>query len=95
MEMGCGKTITAIAITGCLYQFERFSAFPFSLTVLKGSVAKKREQLEEIADKGLQIVVVNYESAWRLEKELKNFDADLIIGNVCTLWETGHGTSCC
>ena len=44
-------------------------------------MAKKREQLEEIADKGLQIVVVNYGSAWRLEKELKNFDADLIIAD--------------
>lgn len=77
MEMGCGKTITAIAITGCLYQFEkvnrvlvvaplgilgvweeefeRFSAFPFSLTVLKGSMAKKKEQLEEISDEGHKI----------------------------------------
>lgn len=103
MEMGCGKTITSIAITGCLYQFEkvnrvlvvaplsilgvweeefeRFAAFPFSLTLLKGSTAKKKEQLEEVSDKGLQIVVVNYESAWRLEKELKRFDADLIIAD--------------
>ena len=103
MEMGCGKTITGIAITGCLYQFgkvnrvlvvaplsilgvweeefERFAAFPFSLTILKGSTAKKKEQLEEISYKGLQVVVVNYESAWRLEKELRRFDADLIIAD--------------
>lgn len=29
----------------------------------------------------MQIAVVNYESAWRLEKELLAFDADLIIAD--------------
>ncbi len=103
MEMGCGKTITSIAVAGALYQFgkinrilivaplsilgvwdeefEKFADFPYTLTVLKGSSSKKKEQLEEVSDKGLQIVVVNYESAWRLERELFRYDADLIIAD--------------
>jgi len=103
MEMGCGKTITSIAVAGALYQFgkinrilivaplsilgvwdeefEKFADFPYTLTVLKGSSSKKKEQLEELSDKGLQIVVVNYESAWRLERELLRYNADLIIAD--------------
>lgn len=103
MEMGCGKTITSIAVAGALYQFgkinrilivaplsilgvwdeefEKFADFPYTLTVLKGSSSKKKEQLEEVSDKGLQIVVVNYESAWRLERELLRYNADLIIAD--------------
>lgn len=103
MEMGCGKTITSIAVAGALYQFgkikrilivaplsilgvwdeefEKFADFPYTLTVLTGSCSKKKEQLEEVSDKGLQIVVVNYESAWRLERELLRYNADLIIAD--------------
>ena len=103
MEMGCGKTITSIAIVGILYQyrhirrilitaplsilsvweqeFARFAAFPYQLTVLKGSSTQKKEQLSKLHGDGLQIAVVNYESAWRLEKELLAFDADLIIAD--------------
>lgn len=101
MEMGCGKTITSIAIAGILHEhrhikkilitaplsilgvweqeFARFADFPYHLTVLKGSSSQKKEQLEKLLGKDFQIAVVNYESAWRLEKELLAFDADLII----------------
>lgn len=101
MEMGCGKTITSVGITGALYQFgkitrvlvvcplsivgvwqqeyERFADYPFNLTVLKGSSAKKKEMLSVIPDEGLQIVVVNYESAWRIQDALESFGAELII----------------
>ena len=101
MEMGCGKTITSIAIAGILHEyrhikrilitaplsilgvweqeFERFADFPYQLTVLKGSSSQKKEQLSKLHGNTLQIAVVNYESAWRLEKELLSFDADIII----------------
>ena len=101
MEMGCGKTITSIAISGILHEyrhikrilitaplsilgvweqeFERFADFPYQLTVLKGSSSQKKEQLSKLHRNTLQIAVVNYESAWRLEKELLSFDADIII----------------
>ncbi len=103
MEMGCGKTIVSVAISGILYQFglihrvlvvaplsivgvwdeeyEKFAAFPYTLTVLQGSSAKKKEQLKKPSGSGLEIVVINYESAWRLEKELMAFNPDLIIAD--------------
>lgn len=63
-------------------EFEKFADFPYTLTVLKGTSAKKKKQLEKLS-KGLdlQIVVVNYESAWRLEKELLAYNADLVIAD--------------
>lgn len=95
MEMGCGKTITSIAIAGILHQnrhinkilitaplsilgmweqeFARFADFPYHLTVLKGSSSQKKEQLEKLHGNVLQIAVVNYESAWRLEKRAACF----------------------
>lgn len=102
-EMGCGKTITAIAIAGILYQFglvnrvlvvaplsilgvwqeefASFAAFPYTLSVLKGSSDKKRQQLKQARGEGLHVVIVNYESARILEKELLRYDADLIIAD--------------
>lgn len=59
----------------------RFADYPVKITVLKGSCAKKKEQLANIPADGLQIVVVNYESAWRLETELLNFGADIICAD--------------
>ena len=62
-------------------EFAKFAAFPYSLTVLQGTGAKKKEQLAKLPDRGLQVVVVNYESAWRLEKDLLTYDTDLIIAD--------------
>lgn len=105
MEMGCGKSLTGIAISGILYQFgevnrvlvvaplsilgvwqeeyEKFAAFPYELIILKGSCAKKKEQISNIQMKQgvMQVVVVNYESAWRMEKELLAYSPDLIIAD--------------
>ncbi len=62
-------------------EFEKFADFPYSMTILKGTAKKKSEQLKKMPEKGLQIVVVNYESAWRLEKELLAYGADLVIAD--------------
>ena len=62
-------------------EFEKFADFPYTLTILKGSCAQKKEQLQVNKADGLEIVVVNYESAWRLEKELLAFHSDLIIAD--------------
>lgn len=62
-------------------EFEKFADYPFRLTVLKGTSAKKEQQLEELQQGGLQIVVINYESAWRIEKALLSYNADLIIAD--------------
>lgn len=103
MEMGTGKSLTAIAITGALSQagrirrvlivaplsilgvweeeFQKFAAFPYALAVLSGSSTKKLDTLRHMNGTALQVVVVNYESAWRLEKALIAWQPDLIIAD--------------
>lgn len=103
MEMGTGKSLTAIAITGALSlagrirrvlivaplsilgvweeEFQKFAAFPYALAVLSGSSAKKLDTLRHMNGTALQVVVVNYESAWRLEKALTAWHPDLIIAD--------------
>lgn len=103
MEMGTGKTITSIAITGALAnagrirrvlivaplsilgvweeEFQKFAAFPYALAVLSGTGAKKLDTLRHMNGAALQVVVVNYESAWRLEKDLSAWRPDLIIAD--------------
>lgn len=103
MEMGTGKSLTAIAITGALSQagrirrvlivaplsilgvweeeFQKFAAFPYALAVLSGSSAKKLDTLRHMNGTALQVVVVNYESAWRLEKAFTAWHPDLIIAD--------------
>jgi len=110
MEMGCGKSLTAVGITGQLYldgkvnrvlvvaplsiigvwdeEFAKFADFDYNLAVLNGSGAKKTETLRELSWYKLRgnnepppmaVAVVNYESAWRLEKEIQEWKPDLII----------------
>jgi SNF2 family DNA or RNA helicase len=62
-------------------EFAKFAAFPYSLTVLNGTGTKKAQALHLMTGKPLQVAVVNYESAWRLEKELTVWKADLIIAD--------------
>lgn len=103
MEMGTGKSLTSIAITGALSQagriqrvlivaplsilgvweeeFQKFADFPYALAVLSGSSAKKLDTLRHMNGTALQVVVVNYESAWRLEKALTTWHPDLIIAD--------------
>ena len=74
--------VCPLSITGVWQEeFQKFADFPYQLTVLTGSCEKKKQMLQSISKDGLQIVVVNYESAWRLEAELLRFDADLIIAD--------------
>ena len=42
---------------------------------------KKKEILSVIPDTVLQVVVVNYESAWRIQDALEEFGAELIIAD--------------
>lgn len=103
MEMGTGKTITSIAITGALYmaglirkvlvvaplsilgvweeEFGKYADFAYKLTLLSGTGVKKAETLRSLNDIRLQVVVVNYESVWRLEKELTAWAPDLVIAD--------------
>ena len=62
-------------------EFQKFAAFPYALAVLSGSSAKKLDTLRHMNGTALQVVVVNYESAWRLEKALTAWHPDLIIAD--------------
>lgn len=74
--------VCPLSIVGVWQQeFERFADFPYELTIFKGSSAKKKEMLSVIPDTGLQVVVVNYESAWRIQDALDEFGAELIIAD--------------
>ncbi len=101
MEMGTGKTLTAIAIVGALLllagiqrvlvvsplsitgvwrdEFERFAGFEYDLAVLEGTMVKKADTLRHMTGKRLQVAVINYESAWRMEAELMKWHPDMII----------------
>lgn len=103
MEMGTGKSLTSIAITGALAEagcirrvlvvaplsilgvweeeFQKFAAFPYALAVLSGTGAKKLDTLRHMNGAALQVAVVNYESAWRLEKDLSAWRPGLIIAD--------------
>ena len=102
-EQGCGKSLTAVAIAGQLYQqgvinkvlvvaplavcpvwpreFADYAAFKHTVAVMDGTKTQKLARLHELmaSGTGLQIAVVNYESVWRLEKEILAFRPSLII----------------
>lgn len=62
-------------------EFQKFADFPYCLAVLSGSSAKKLDTLRHMAGTALQVVVVNYESAWRLEKDLTAWGPELIVAD--------------
>lgn len=60
-------------------EFSKFADFEYKLKVLKGSLDKKSETLYSLEGRALQIAVVNYESVWRIERQIKNWHPDMII----------------
>lgn len=62
-------------------EFQKFAAFDYSLVVLEGNGEKKKKLLREFDGNGLQVVVANYESAWRLETELSAWKPDMIAAD--------------
>ncbi|GHU38208.1 hypothetical protein FACS1894105_11770 [Clostridia bacterium] len=62
-------------------EFAKFADFDYTLTILTGTLAKKAETLRNMDGLPLQVAVVNYESAWRLEKQIVSWHPDLIIAD--------------
>ena len=60
-------------------EFKKFADYRYALTVLDGSLAKKKEAFNYMNGKALQVIVVNYESCWRLEKEITKWQPDMIV----------------
>ena len=60
-------------------EIKRFADYEFNISTLEGTTTKKIQTLENLFGKGLQVAVINYESAWRIENELANWKPDLIV----------------
>jgi len=60
-------------------EFRRFSDVRYALTVLDGTMAKKKEAFGYMTGTALQVIVVNYESCWRLDKEIEKWQPDMIV----------------
>lgn len=74
--------VCPLSITGVWEsELKKFANYPYILTILKGTMQKKKEQLANLPKSDLQIVVCNYESMWRLEAELQKFHPGLIIAD--------------
>ena len=76
------RVVAPLSILGVWEEeFRKFADFPYALAVLSGTGAKKLDTLRHMNGAALQVVVVNYESAWRLEKDLSAWRPDLIIAD--------------
>ena len=62
-------------------EFEKFADFDYSLVVLDGTGAKKSDTIRHMRGSGLQVIVVNYESCWRLEIELTQWRPSMIVAD--------------
>lgn len=68
-------------------EFAKFAGFDYSLAVLEGATARKIDIIRHMNGAGggclptLQVLVVNYESAWRIEAELLKWAPELIIAD--------------
>lgn len=60
-------------------EFRKFADYRYALTVLDGTLDKKRGAFEYMKGTALQVIVVNYESCWRLEKEVTRWQPDIIV----------------
>ncbi len=62
-------------------EFRKFAAYDYALAVLTGTTARKADTLRHLAGAALQVAVVNYESAWRMEAQISAWGPDLIIAD--------------
>lgn len=60
-------------------EFRKFADFDYTIAVLNGSGTKKADTLRHLTGEPLQAAVINYESAWRLEKEILEWKPCAII----------------
>lgn len=60
-------------------EFDKFADFHYQLAVLDGSMQQKADTVRYMIGGGLQVIVVNYESCWRLEAELMKWQPDMIV----------------
>jgi SNF2 family DNA or RNA helicase len=60
----------------------RFAGFPFACQVLTGDSAKRRAALRALRPRTVRtllVAILNYESTWRIEEDLAEWNPDLIV----------------
>lgn len=61
-------------------EFEKFADYDYRLAVMEGDLSKKADTIRNMkSQQFLQVVVVNYESAWRMESEIAKWNPDMIV----------------
>ena len=60
-------------------EFSKFAGFDYDLKILRGTADSKTMMLNSMNGASLQVAVVNYESVWRIEPQIKNWIPDMII----------------
>jgi len=60
-------------------EFAKFADYEHNIAVLEGTNARKLDALRNLRGDVLQVAVLNYESAWRIENELAAWKPDLIV----------------
>ena len=60
-------------------ELSRWADFNYNAVVLEGSCARKADLIRHMQGVAMQIVIVNYESCWRLEEEITKWKPDIII----------------
>jgi SNF2 family DNA or RNA helicase len=74
--------VAPLSIVGVwLEEFQKFADFDYTAIILEGSTSKKTDILRHMTGSSLQVIIVNYESAWRLEEELLKFNADIVVAD--------------
>ena len=108
LDMGTGKSLTTVAITGRRFldgkisrvlivaptsvcavwprEYQQFADFPHRVVTLLGERDKRLAALRYLQQpvmpgmrEPLRVAVINYESTWRLEKELIAYKPDMIV----------------
>lgn len=82
-QKGCIQRALVVAPLSILgvwkEEFSKFAGFEYTLCVLTGTSTKKADTLRHMRGCALQVAVVNYESAWRMEEVILAWKPDLVI----------------
>lgn len=60
-------------------ELEKFADFPYTAAVLDGDSGRKSDTIRHMNGSSLQVIIVNYESCWRLEGDIARWKPDLIV----------------
>ena len=62
-------------------ELEKFAAYPFNATIIDGSTASKKAKqwsIDERPPYWVEVKIMNYESTWRQDEQIKKYAPSLI-----------------